>query len=409
MKNLNVLLSLGLLALFIAVGCKPDSIDPLADDGTVPGPVKNPQVTNIAGGARISYGLPDSKNLLYVKAVYDLKGVKWESKASFYTNSVIVEGYGDTLEHEVALYAVSRGERPSEAVKVKIKPLTPPVFNIFNSLIVGETFGGIYVKYKNPDKSNVVIRVLLQDSATGEWATINNHYTSLDSGQFATRGLPPRPRMFGIFVRDRWNNSSDTLKVSRTPIYEELLDKTKFADMRKKNYPIPQVSPLPGSGNPIKEGEDYSSSYPLKNLWDDKTNTMFHTKEKVDQPIWVPIDLGVKATLSRFKIWQRSGSSYNFNHGNPHRWEIWGTNDITKASTWIKLGEYEMIKPSNLPPGQNSNDDNEAVLNGQEYDLPIGSPAVRYIAWKHIDGWGSIQGETGFLHMMELTIWGQKQ
>jgi hypothetical protein len=136
---------------------------------------------------------------------------------------------------------------------------------------------------------------------------------------------------------------------------------------------------------------------------------MFHTKEKFDQPIWVPIDLGVKATLSRFKIWQRSGSSYNFNHGNPHRWEIWGTNDITKSSAWIKLGEYEMIKPSNLPPGQNSNDDNEAVLNGQEYDLPIGSPAVRYIAWKHIDGWGSIQGETGFLHMMELTIWGQKQ
>jgi hypothetical protein len=68
-----------------------------------------------------------------------------------------------------------------------------------------------------------------------------------------------------------------------------------------------------------------------------------------------------------------------------------------------------MVKPSGLPVGINSNEDNEAVNEGQEFDLPIGVPAVRYIAWKHIDNWGAIDGATGFLHMMELTVWGQKQ
>ena len=410
MKNVRVLLSLSLLLIIITMACKRDSLGPLFDDGTIPGPVKNVQVENIAGGAKISYTLPDSRNLLYVKADYELKNIKWEVKSSFYQNFLVVEGYGDTLEHDVTLYSASRGGKLSEPVTVKIKPLTPPVTNVYRSLFVDSTFGGIYTKLKNIDRANIVVKVLLQDSVTKVWNNIDNYYTSLDSGQFATRGLPPVRRWFGVYVKDRWNNISDTLKVQKTPIYEEQLDKTRFADMRNKNYPIPQVAPLPPSGLPIVEAVDYSGSYPLKNLWDDKVTSMFHTKEKYDMPMWVPIDLGVKAILSRFKIWQRPGAtSYSFNHGNPHKWEIWGSNDITKVNSWIKLGEYTMTKPSGLPVGINSNEDNDAVTEGQEFDLPIGVPAVRYIAWKHIDNWGAIDGATGFLHMMEMTVWGQKQ
>jgi hypothetical protein len=409
MKNYKVLLPLSLLLLIMAAACKPDTIGPLSDDGTIPAPVKNAQVKNISGGAEISYTLPDNANLLYVKAVFDLKGVKTEVKSSFYKNSLLAEGFGDTNEHEVLLYAVSRSEKLSDPVKLVVKPLTPPVQNVRNSFVLGETFGGIYVRFKNADKSNIVIKVLVEDLTSKEWVNIDNYYTSLDSGQFAVRGLTPVLRKFGVFVKDRWDNVSDTLITMMTPVYEEQLDKTKFADMRKKNYPIPQYAPLPGSGQPIIEAVDYSGSYPLKNLWDGSTTTMFHTKEKYDQPIWVPIDLGAKATLSRFKIWQRTSSTYNYNHGNPHKWEIWGTNTINDINSWVKLGDFTMIKPSNLPPGQNSNEDNEAVAAGHEFEFPIGIPAVRYIAWKNIDSWGSLEGETGFLHMMEMTVWGQKQ
>ncbi len=407
MKNWKMLSSACLLCMLMAAACKPDAVAPINDDGSAPGPVKNVQVQNISGGAQLSFSLPDAANLLYVKAVYDIKGGKMEARSSFYKNNLTVEGYGDTKEHEVLVYAVSRSEKVSAPVKVTIKPLTPAVINIRNSLTVAETFGGIFVGFKNPDKANVVVKVMIEDSAKN-WVTINNFYTSLDSGKFSTRGLLPVQRKFGIFVKDRWENVSDTLVVLKTPVYEEELDKTKWADMRKKNYPIPQIGDLPNSGLPIVEPVDYSSSYPAKNLWDNNTGSMFHTKEKYDLPFWFPIDLGVKAVLSRYKIWQRTGT-FTFNHGNPHKWEIWGTNDLTKANSWVKLTTQIMEKPSGSPVGTNTNDDTDAATNGQEFDFPVGIPAVRYIAWKHIDSWGSIDGYTGHLHLMELSIWGQKQ
>jgi len=409
MQNTKTSLSLYLLLLITAFACKQDTIVPINDDGTVPGPVKSPQVLNISGGAQISFVLPDATNLLYVKAVYTVNGMPMEAKSSFYKNKLTVEGYGDTNEHEVSLYAVSRSEKLSDPVSVKIKPLTPPVINIRKSLFVVETFGGIFTRFQNPDKANVVIKVLVQDSASKEWININNFYTALDSGKFSTRGLPPVPRLFGLYVKDRWNNVSDTLFTIKTPVYEEQLDKTKWVDIRKKNYPIPQLDPVPNSGLAIVEPVDYSGSYPVKNLWDNSVTTMFHTKEKYDLPFWLPIDLGVKAVLSRYKLWQRP-QTYSFDHGNPHKWEIWGTNDVTKADSWVKLTDQVMVKPSGNSQGVAlTADDLLAITDGQEFDFPVGIPAVRYIAWKHIDSWGSIDGYTGHLHMMELTIWGQKQ
>lgn len=420
----NILLYLGLTVIAAGIACKKDERKPLSKDGSVPGPVTNAQVTNLAGAALISYNLPDASNLLYVKAVYDLKGTQREVKTSMYQNKLLVDGFGDTQEREVSLYAVSRSEVVSDPVTVKIKPLTPPIVNVFKSLKTDSTFGGINVKYLNPDSANIVFEVLVIDSV-GDWQHVDFDYTSMKQGSFNIRGFPPVQRTWGIYVRDRWDNHSDTLRVNITPIYEEALDKTKFNDVRTNyaNY-IPQFSPLPNSGLPIANAVDYSSSYAMKNLYDGNTTTMFHTKEKYDLPLWIPIDLdksGVsKFVLSRFEIWQRTGNgTYTFNHGNPHHWEIWGTNKPNVVSTnpnntdpnvgWVKLGEWTMVKPSGWDVGLNSNEDEDVAENGQEFEFPNGIPAVRYIGWKNIDSWGSIDGYTGFFHLMELSIWGQKK
>ncbi|HEX7844932.1 MAG TPA: DUF5000 domain-containing lipoprotein [Chitinophagaceae bacterium] len=409
------------ITLFVSVACFLGACkksEKTCTDSSAPGQVTNPQVQNLPGSAKISYNLPNNTNLLYVKAVCNVKDAVKEVKASMYTNSLLIEGFGDTLEHKVKLYAVSRCEVESQPVEVTIKPLRPSIWDVYYSLNVIETFGGINVSYINATRSNIVIGILVKDS-TNFWQHVDFHYSSQAQNNFNIRGFvqnppaqPQKQYVYGIYVKDRWDNHTDTLVVTKAPIYEELVDKTKFKDIRSMGYPIPQLAPMPLSGGPIVNAVDYSSSYPLKNLWDGSTTTMFHTKQNVDQPIWVPIDLDQSAVskykLSRFKVWQRTGT-FTYNHGNPHKWEIWGTNTPTVVGSWVKLGDWLMTKPSGLPVGTNSNEDTQVATDGQEYDFPAGIPAVRYIAWKNVDCWSAIDGATGFFHVMELTLWGQKQ
>jgi len=411
-----------LIMVIVSSNCKKDNRSPYGKDGAAPDAIINPKVTNLAGAALISYTLPDNENLLYVKAMYELKGIKKEVKASMFQKKLLVEGFGDTEERVVTLYAVSRSEVASPPVEVTIKPLTPPVVGVFRSLKTDSTFGGINVKYVNEDSANIVFEVLVIDSA-GDWAHVDFNYTSMKQGSFNIRGFPPVERTWGIYARDRWDNHSDTLKVKITPIYEEALDKTKFNDVRTTfaSY-IPQHDPLPNSGIPMANAVDYSNSYPLKNLYDGNITTLFHTKEKYDLPLWIPIDLdksgASKFVLSRFEIWQRTGA-YIFNHGNPHHWQIWGTNNPKIINSdpnntdpnngWVKLGEWVMTKPSGWDVGQNSNEDIQVATDGQEFEFPNGIPPVRYIGWKNIDSWGSIDGYTGFFHLFEMSLWGQKK
>ncbi len=425
MKKFYFLFLIGLYVLFITTCTKPTN---LCADKSVPDAITNPQVTNLPGAASITYTLPDNTNLLYVKAEWENNGIKREAKSSLYENNVLLEGFGDTLSHSVKLYTVSNCEKSSEAVTVEVKPRPAPIWGVYNSLVVVPTWGGINVSYQNVTGANIITGVVVKDSL-GDWQHVDFNYSKQKVNSFNIRGFAQNPvgqpqkyYVFGIYVKDRWDNHTDTLvpnaggtPAGLAPWYEEQVDKSKFKDIRPNNYPVPQVPPLPKSGGPIVNAVDYSGSYPMTKLWDGNTtsSSMFHTKQNVDQPVWIPFDLdqtGVnKYKLSRFKIWQRSQGTYPFNHGNPHKWEIWGTNNPASVTSWVKLGEYTMVKPSGLAVGINSDEDNEVAINGQEYDFPLTVPAVRYVAIKSVDCWAAIDGTYGFFHLYELTLWGQKQ
>lgn len=407
MKNFKLLLMLCML-IFTIAACKDDILGPIPNDGSTPGPIANPVVQNLPGSALITYSLPSDASLLYVKAEYMFKGAKVNVISSYYKKSILLEGFADTTVLDVTLYAVSRGEKASTPVTVQIKPLESPLVNVLKSLQIKESFGGFIVKLKNPTRGNVVIGVLRKDTLLNEWVQIDTYYTSLDSVTFSTRGLDSINQEFGFFAKDRWDNKSDTIEMMIKPIYEVKLDGTKFVDARKK-YSIPQVAPLPASGKPMAEMVDYSStSYLWKYAFDGNTayGNMFHTKQNYEQPTWLPIDLGKKTRLSRYKIWQRTGS-FVFNHGNPHQWEIWGTNNPLDVNSWVLLSAEVSIKPSGSPLGVNDNNDLDASTNGQEFMMPDNVGAYRYIAWKNIDSWASIEAGTGFFHVQEIGFWGQ--
>src|SRR5690606_32296792 len=98
-------------------------------DTTPPGKITNVRVENINGGAILYYTLPNDNDLLGAKAVYTFSESEepLEVYASAFKDSVVLEGYNDTNEHIVQLYAVDKSNNLSEPTPVPIRPLTPPV------------------------------------------------------------------------------------------------------------------------------------------------------------------------------------------------------------------------------------------------------------------------------------------
>nr|WP_298714355.1 DUF4959 domain-containing protein [uncultured Chitinophaga sp.] len=193
MKKLYYLLATAILA----AGCGKDGHDPVNPAGAPPGRVSNVQVQNINGAARISYSLPENKDLLYVKAVYEPRaGVSREVKSSFYNNFLVVDGFGDTRKHTVKLYAVSRSEVQSEPVEVVVEPKTPPVKLIRNSFVIREDFGGINVSFTNETKAEVAIIVMTPDS-TGAMKEANVRYTKAPTAAIPSADTMRKPGSSG--------------------------------------------------------------------------------------------------------------------------------------------------------------------------------------------------------------------
>lgn len=389
------LLGMACFSLLAVLSCTKYENKPLPGEALPPAPIKNVTVTNIPGGAVLSYSLPTDRSALYVEAQWkNQRGEAYGKKSSGYDNSLKLEGFADTAEHEIQLFAVNRLEEKSAPLTVKIKPLTSPIMTIASSLSVDADFGGCRISFENPLGANVMIGTIASDS-TGEINTIYSHYTAQMIGQFNVRGMPSIEQTFGFYVRDQWDNYSDTIYATLTPLYEEFLDKSKFA-----------VVELPGDLN----GNYYEPwNNPVTFGWDNNPNTWFAswvtTSQLPNQSL--TLDLGVDVKLSRFKIWQRQDyPAAIFGVSNLRKLEVWGRPDSPNGSGdwvgWTQLIVCNIIKPSGLPDGQLSNEDMEDFYAGNEFSPTSDIPAIRYVRLKFIETWGV----TLYFNLGEISFWG---
>lgn len=381
--------------------CEPDALkDPIDGDSAIPGQVSNVQVKNIAGGATISYDTPNDGNLLYVRAEYSIReGVVREAKASYYDNSLTVEGFPTTDAYTVKLYSVNRNEGASEPVTVTINPLTPPVKAVYESLHMEETYGGVRLYFENESESNVVITVFGLDSY-GDPLNPEIYYTKRASGTFAARGFEAEKQSFFAFVRDRWNNLSDTLYGEYTPLPEQQLDKSKFKALQLTTDTY----------------EQHCCGTGMVNLWDGSWagSSVFHTKPGTGLPQWFSFDMGQTASLSRFKFYHRKSGGQGatdgaYTGGDPKEFELYGSNNPVNDGTWDSwtlIGTFTSTKPSRSPEGTVTAEDYKfAVLDGEEFDIPPGTPPYRYLRWKTNKVWGALDHH----YIEELTFWGDPQ
>jgi hypothetical protein len=409
MKNFNnyLILFLGSIIVLNGASCKRDDGTnfPVSADKTKPGVVTNIKVDNYNGGAHITYTLPNSHNLLYILAKYEIRnGVSRETQASYFSDTINVEGFAQAKEYTVTLYSVSRSNVMSDPVTVKVNPKTP-VYQLVRQQVTLQTdFGGLKVQSLNTFKKEVGIIVIGMDKSTHQLEIQDQHYTNVDTIDYSLRGYNSTAQDFGVYITDKFGNISDTLVRNITPLFEEMLDKSLF------------------SGYPLATDDPIGFGWSLSNLWDGRTDggsAGWHTLPGEVPPFICTFNVGRTYKLSRFVLWERP-DDYAYTYGNPKIFTIWGSNvaqprniqlPLSSAEgdvvgDWINLGNFRYPDPpSGLPSGSINSSDKAFVLAGVNFNVPLSAPPVHFIRIAVGLTWAN----TDFAHAMEISLYGQRQ
>lgn len=394
MKKIIINLYILLIAV-LGFSCESEGrLDFMDSDAPAPAPITEYTIEAKPGGAVLKYKIPNDPNFAYAKAVYEIRpGVTREAKASRYSDTLSLVGYGDTNPHNVQLFSVGKNEKESSSVSLTVTPLTPPVVSVFNSLELKETFGGAQVAFKNPSNANLAMYLMVENETTGRWRNINTFYSGATEGSFSARGFDVQPRKFAIVIRDRWLNKSDTLVKTLTPLFEQLIPKTTWS---VHNLPNDMTVPA-------------EPAYTLNKIWDNAyaIGNSFASTNASSLPQWFTLNLGEKVVISRFKVHQTSHPTHVYSGSAFKTFELYGSNNPNPDGSWEsweKLGKFSSFKPSGLPGTESTPEDrNYASFLGEDFVFDVKLPAYRYIRFKTLDTYGS----AGQVVIAELTLWGQ--
>ncbi|MDR3246818.1 MAG: DUF4959 domain-containing protein [Prevotellaceae bacterium] len=397
-------------------GCKEaDRLDQIDDSAPAPGPVTVVGTISKSGAATIKYKAPNDPNLLGVRVVFTRNnGEICQSEASFYIDSLTVDGYADAGSYDVELYSVGRNSKLSSPVKTTVNVLQPPVKAV--DLILEEGFGGVEMNLSGNDSNADLAVVLLADTVgSGNLLHLRTFYTRATDMKFAQRGLRPKVQRFAVFIRDRWGNKSDTIDKFLTPVEEEKLNKNKFTNAK-----------LPGDW--FSQAEN-SSNYVLEKIWDIRDGTEAYTRGGFyastflsPMPQYFTISLGCKATISRYQMLPANREP--FEGSAPREWEIWGANNPSTTSSswdeWHLLGEYSQIKPSGYKIGNDigpiTDEDIAYFRTAGDYGLDVTDNCpdpqqivthVRFRALSTFTTYGT-EATSGQLIIGELTFFGKE-
>lgn len=391
MKNISLFIVLTILAF---ASCSEKQLEPITPGRGKPDVPTQVEVTPTSGGAVIRYRIPETEDMLGVKAVYTLSdGKERETLASFYTDRVTIEGYNDQQEHTVRLYAVNRAMELSDPVEVAFVPLESALSKVSKTLTIQRDFGGAQYTWMNDDRANLTLEMLTDDSL-GVIKPMKILTTSSKEGVYTLRGYDTAPRWFAALVRDNFGNASDTIypldaageRVRLSPMFEQKLDKSQM-----------RILFLNNDANFANFGARDEE------MIDDNLESFGHSNNG-SLPAAVSIDLGARVKLSRVVVHQRNNIYYGW--GNPKLFEIYTCPDEPDKSgdwsQWIKRLDCEIIKPSGLATGTDTDEDIEAAENGHDFSFSLSQEPVRYVRLNFTKVWTS----STFCHVAEITFYG---
>ncbi len=386
----NILYTCVGLAIVLFARCSEEKFNvQYPTDDVPPREVSNVVVENLPGSARLTYDLPDEQDLMYVKAVYPLSnGEMGEIKVSSFSNSMFIKGFGKSKKHIITLFSVDKSLNESAPVTVEIEPGDSPIYEIFESLDILTAFGGFTLEWDNPLKENIIVEIMEKDTEHNLYDFMDITHSAQGEGSYSIRGLDTIPVTVAAFIKDPYNNFSDTLEVNLTPYFEERIPTERLTAL-----PLPPYFELFGAGRDASLMFDDTGS-----------STYIRAGNEYGYTPWFTVDLGLKAVLSRMVHFHRP--NYEWTLHNMREFEIWGTNSIAAATEhtelpevwkenpeWVQLGHFKSVRPSGGEAGTPAtSEDMEFILSGEEFDFPLGQPSVQYLRFHIISTWSNSTG-----------------
>jgi len=408
---------------FLAFSCtETGRIDQVDTEEYIPEQVTISSVRRVSGGAIVKFNLPDDTRLRAVRAEYTRSGEFAYTQVSKFVDSLKVEGFSDTLDHEVKIYSIGKNGKMSDPLSLNFRPGLPAIKKV--SLLLTETFGGIRLLMAgNEDNASLALTILKDDNVEDfgkepsqmKWDEVYTYYTSGEDGAFTRYGLDTLTRIYGICARDRWLNYSDTTYFLLSPYREESLDNMYW-----------KIYNLPGDETQCLEGK-YFFPRLFDGKWDTSTYSAGFTKGLRHKTI--TIDMGYTAAFSRMRMQPRGEKQALTSTFTAWRWQIWGSMnpnpDGSFDDSWYLLGDFTQKKVSGLNPdgsfGTLTDEDTQYFLYNNDYEfaeteeIPNPQRETRFIRLVLLDSYTTYFNEfdeepTNVYYLIgELLMWGQKK
>lgn len=381
-------------------------------DSTPPGPVSGVKITNVNGGAIVEFTPPEAEDLMGVKALYrpNESDTPREIWASAQSDTILLDGYGDTREHRVELYAVDESGNLSTPVEAVIRPLEPAIESIRRTLDVRATFSGVRTAWKNPLKKPINITLYTLD-ASGEKVVFDRYFSSGAEDAYTFRQLEAEEQPFHIELSDRWGNTAPAMDTLLTPLYEtQILGRENNIDVWSLYGFNDNTNKFRGD---VFEAGGSSKTFAtpfnrtIDGVWDNGSSDYWYVRP-LFMSNWIPgkssialypqhftLDMGRPAAYSRLKIWTRNRTPI-YSAWVWYEFEVWGTNEVKPVTGdieedlrywtsweeiggtdqwkegWEKLCDCSITFPSGTPnssPSVTSVDDVAFVRNGFEFPV----------------------------------------
>jgi hypothetical protein len=414
--------------------CKEDNFNTPKGSTEAPQQVTVSGVRDISGASVIYFSHPNDKHLKYVKAVWTTDDdITYDATASFYTDSMLVDGFGAEGAYKVKLYSVSDGGTYSEPVEVDVNPTRPPYLVAFDKMEILPNFLGIRVVSENETGAKLTFRTFKKDTVMNEYVETGTDYLLSPNIEYMNRGhAADTLQYFGVQIRDRWGHWSPMKEASIIPWFEMELPKNIFAEVALCNLsgdgasvPDQTDQVLPSNFWGHKQHTWSGSNTSFASMWDGtklgSASVCHHTKPLAPLPQHFTFDLGAQYMLSRMVLWPRNDNANLFRGGHPQIVRVYAAtyngafpeelvDDINDPNAWLDLGIFYFSRADgSFEPypgtGDRTAEDNALLEAGHEMILKATDQKVRYLRVQTVKCFAA-NTNAGAVMISELSVFG---